>query len=466
VSTTAARRLLLVLSHSLHVRNFVASGLVDMLAARGHAVTLVVPDDLVAVVRDDVGPRAAVRPLGAIPGGGVRRRIRGVLRTASYVARADLSTYRHKIASRRTSLPDRVAVGGLRTLVRATALEPLARRVEAALPIVAEAARLLEETRPDLVVTATFIHDAVDVDIRKAARERQVPVLGFPASWDTLTSKGCFLVPPDALMVWGEDTHRHAVDYHDYPPDRVVVTGPPHFDVYAPSWPAEPREGFLSRRGIDPRHRVLLFAGTTVTYMADEPLQIRALSDLVARGELADCAIWYRPHPRRSARDVGELASLPGVYVDDQVLRHQGRGRPAYSVARDDLAHYRGLMDACEGVITAFSTMIIEAALMGKPSLVVGFGLADGTPDGVLQHAEYEHMRDVLSTPGVVLCRTADELVAGVRRVAGGELAPYGDLLRKRAREIAHAEDGRARQRIVETIERFAAGSCLPRGAR
>ncbi|HBH04890.1 MAG: hypothetical protein A2X36_05070 [Elusimicrobia bacterium GWA2_69_24] len=453
------RRVLAVLSHSLHIRNFVASGLLDLLRARGHRLTAVVPAAFVARVAADLGGEGAVsvEPLEPHVGGRVRQRVRAVLRTASYVRREALSTYRHKLAVRTRTVRGALEVRLLRALGRLGDLEAMARAAEAAIPVQRSAVALIRRTAPDTVLIPTFIHDALDVEIAKAARAAGVPVVGCPVSWDTLTSKGFFLVVPDELAVWGEDTLRHAVEYHGVAPERVAVTGPPHFDIYGPTWEAPGRARFLAARGIDPETRVILFAGTTVTYWADEPLQLRALSGAIGRGELGRCLVWYRPHPRRSYRDVSELAGLPGVWIDDQIMRQKVSSASSYSVEREDLAHYRGLIDACDGVVTSFSTLIIEAALMGKPSLVVAYGLGDQTPDRLLQHSEYEHMRDVISTPGVTLCRSLPETLEGLRRIVRGDFAPYAEVLRKRASEIAHCLDGRARERLVEVIERSAA---------
>jgi len=453
--------ILLALSHTFHGRTFLASGAAGMLLDRGHRLTVVAPQGFVPRIRSELagsGLLDGVEPIEPYLGGRVRDRLRAVSRTASYVQRSALSTYRHKLVVRTVSKRAALETRALGALGRVLDLEALARAVESRIPVKAAALALIRRVKPDLVVTPTFIHDTQDIEIAKAARRLGVPVAAFPASWDTLTSKGFFLVPPDALMVWGEDSLRHAVQYHGYSPDRVFVTGPPHFDIYAPTASAESREGFLSRRGISPDKRVVLFAGTTVTYWADEPLQLRALSRLVERGELGDCVIWYRPHPRRSYRDVTDLLGLPGVHVDDQILRQKAEGRSSYSIEREDLAHYRGLLDACDGVVTAFSTMIIEAALMGKPSLVVAFGLGDETPERLLQHSEYEHMRDVISTPGITLCRTLEEMQRGIQRMIRGEYAAFSEVLRKRAGEIAHCLDGKARERIVQVIERIGRG--------
>lgn len=467
-------RVLMVLSHASYVRDFWASGLLDKLLARGHRLVVVAPHDLADRIRGDGsgGCPEAVEPLERYRAGKAREWLRGIFRTASFVQRSHFSTYCHKVRILESRPRGDLKLKGyvtywswalgvrvLRSLGRFVDLERWALWLEGLIRSRRAAVRLVEETRPDVVVAPTALYEAPVIEIFKAARRLGVPVLGFPSSWDTLTSKGFFLVRPDRLMVWGEETRRHAVEYHGYAADRVFVTGPAHFDMYAPAFRAEPRERFLGRRGIPLDKRVLLFVGTTVSYWADEPLQVRALSRLVEDGELKDCVVWYRPHPRRGYRDVKELkelGGLPGVHVDDQMLRLKAEGRGDYSVEPEDLLHYRSLVEASEGVITAFSTMIIEAALLGKPSLVVGFGLGDQGPQRLLEHARYEHMRDVIATPGVTLCGSMEELRAGIHRLLRGDFAPLAGALRARAERIAHCLDGRGRERIVAAIETVA----------
>ncbi|MFZ1057706.1 MAG: CDP-glycerol glycerophosphotransferase family protein [Candidatus Rokuibacteriota bacterium] len=457
-------RLLILLSHSLHVRNFLASGCLKAMADRGHEVTLLLPDGLMTEAgRHFDLSRWCGRVLAMEPylGGSARTRLRASLRTASLVRRRGFKTYGHKILLNR-ALGFRLQVAFYqaleRRLRRGWTLEELARRIEALIPPRQSAVALLDELRPDLFFCPTLVHEGADVELLKAARLRGVPTAAYVAGWDTLTSKGFFLLPPDYLLVWGEQSVRHAVEHHGFARERVIATGAPHLDVYGPGFPVEPREEFLGRRGIDPAKRVILFAGTTISYWEDEPLQLRSLSEAVASGELKDCVVWYRPHPRRAYRDVEPLRDLPGVYVDDQVIRQKTTGAASYSTRPEDLLHYRSLMDASEGLITAFSTMIIEAALLGKPSLVVGFGRSDGSHARLIEHSKYEHSDEVVNkTPGVTLCRSLDELKQGVQRIFAGELAPLAGVLRKRAGQIANNLDGRGTERIVATLERLAA---------
>jgi len=459
--TGAGRRILAVLGHSLHVRNFVASGCLGELAAHGHTLTVVMPRDLITEVRRfDAAAPLSLEPIEPHVPRGFVASARTLARMASFVQREHLKTYRHKVRlAVAASLKYRLSVPVFRALRRRRDLEVLVRRLEGWRAPGAASLALIDRVRPHLVFCPTLIHDGSDFDLLKAARIRGVPIAAFAATWDTLTSKGCFVVPPDALLVWGEESRRHAIEFHALAAERVVATGAPHLDVYGEGWPVEPRERFLAARGIDPAKRVVLFAGTTISYWQDEPGQLRALSTAIAGGELKDCVIWYRPHPRRSGRDVAALGDLPGVYVDDQVLRQKREGVSSYSTRPDDLPHYRNLVEACEVVVAAFSTMILEAALLGKPSLVVGFDLDPRAPARLFKHAEYEHSLELLATPGVTLCRSLDDLKRGILRACSGEGVPLAPALRAHAGRIANNLDGRGRQRIANTLQALARAS-------
>ena len=453
-------RIAVALTHALHVRNFVASGCLERLSGRGHALTLI----LQAFARPEVEretatwpARPALEPLEPVLPDRLRRWVRGWSHVGSFVHRRRFKTYRHKIrmGARLGSPGFALKVGLALALERVGDIEAFWRRVEAAFPPAPAASALLGRLRPDVFFAPTLVHDGREVELVKAARTLGVPTVGFAASWDTLTSKGAFYTPPDHLLVWGQENRDQAVSHHGFAVDRVEVTGTPQFDMYGRDEPMEPRPAFLERRGIAPDTRVLLFAGTTVTYWEDEPQLLRALSAAIAQGELKDCVVWYRPHPRRPLREIADVTALPHVVLDDQMARHKAEASSAYSARREDLRHYRGLMEAVDGVITAFSTMIVEAALLGKPSLVIGFGVDVARAGRLIQHAEYEHSVELLATPGVTMCRSLDELTGELRRLLAGEYAVHAPALRARAEAIAHNLDGRARDRIVAALERI-----------
>ena len=375
----------LLISHDLHFRNFVASGLAAKIADK-HELVLLRPKELGAV------------------GGPWRRRVREAFLLASMVAREPGSrTYRFKLAQRRPLAP-RLEIRTFRILRdRSVDLEAAFRRWEARQrpPWAA-----LEATRGlDVLLWPSLIHQHnEEVELVKSARQGQIcQIVAAPASWDTLTTKASWLIRPDRLLVWGEASRRHALEHHGFTPNQVTATGPPHFDFYH-----EPRKV--------PRESEVLVAGTTVSYWSDENRFVDFLRPRVK-------GLHHRPHPRRG-------------------------GSWSWAAMEDLRLH----LDAAICVVAAFSTIIVEAALMGKPSLLVGFGKSTHGPAMADYHFQLEHMAEVASWPGVHLCRSKEELLTGLEGILNKGVGWNADELRRRAQEVARS-DGHAQDRILAVLE-------------
>lgn len=358
-----------------------------------------------------------------------------LLRTASYVSRERTEpTYAHKL-SLRAAWRRRLEIAWWRW-VRALGVDPerVASAVERTLPVSGAARRLLAETDPDVVVIAgTTVYQGLETEIVKAARARGVPVIAQPAAWDTLVSKGAFLVRPDALAVWGEQSARQAVTAHGFPPERVHVVGPIQWDGYRC-----PR-GQNADAARNLPDRLILVAGSTVAYWRDEEETVRRL---VEWADSLDVHVWYRPHPVTKARS--GLVDGPRLTID----RRGGGWTPDPGL----ITHYRALLTRSVALVTAFSTMIVEAALFGVPSLVIGFGGSTIGHGGVLEHARYAHMTEVLRWPGVVLCRTESELVSALAVICRHSLSR--DVIeqgRHLAQQVALC-DGHAAERLAAVI--------------
>ena len=372
-------RIAVLLSHPLHSRNFVHSGLHGLLEQRGHRVMTFIPGP----------PRFA--------------RLRRSLRLAAMVAEEPRSqTYRHKATLRRGV--NRVEAAVWRRLAGlGVDLVAWARRVEARLPIPPYICEAIRAARPDVFLWATMIHqDALENDFVRAAQTQGVPVLGAPASWDTLTTKGPFLTRPDRLIVWGAASARQAVEQHGFASEAVSAPGPPHFCPYEDG-PIPPGEG-------------VLVAGTSLHYWPDEERIIAGLRQALAPVEVA-----YRPHPRRR-----------GAWDPD-----------VWAVRRD--------LEPAAAIVAAFSTVVIEGALLGRPSLLVGFGV--GPHGHALEHRHYDHMAHVASWPHVLVVESRNALYDGLREwLAAPLIEEQQHELRERALEVANCRPG-LHERIALAIE-------------
>ena len=429
-------KLLLALTHGLHVRNWCATGLLKTLVDRGHRVTVLAPEPLLGwviqglTIGDPQGPYNRLglcRTLAVEPytGSRVRRWLRsGPYRTASYATRSiHTRTYAHKLARRRRwrqrleiAVAGRLGEGWAMTAESRLAPDPVC-------------LALLRAEQPDLVVAPSFLHTGLEVDLLKAARVAGVTTVVPVATWDALVSKGCFLERPDRLLVWGEQSRQHADDLHGFPPARVAVTGAPQFDVYAAPPPTGPR-------------RTVLVAGTTIAYWQDERQVVEALA---RDGERAGYAVHYRPHPRQRREHAAFVGELGNATLDGEWLEQSANGG-GFSPRPADLGHLRGVLDRCFCVVASFSTVSVEAALLGVPTLMVGFGV------DIPGHADWEHISPILTWPGVALCETTDQLLAQVRLARSGAFESCAGGLRERANRVARNLDGLARERIVEAL--------------
>lgn len=194
-------------------------------------------------------------------------------------------------------------------------------------------------------------------------------------------------------------------------------------------------------------NKSVLFAGTSIAYLRDERLLVERLNSVCQQYAFE---LVYRPHPRRLISDRSWAARLSNVRIDD-ALGYEG-----------GLEHFGEIMTHTQGIVSAFSTLVLEAALFGKPSLIVAFGASSGGSEydafpktGLLDHAKYSHMQEVLSWPGIVTCRSFEDLEQALQAVLRGNYAVYADELKQRAQTVVRC-DGHARERICEAIERTA----------
>ena len=378
-------RILVPLSHALHRRNLVGSGLVSMLEKRGHQVTLL----------EDLKPRLA--------------RLRKSLRLMTLVQGELRSrTYRHKATLRRSG--QRLEAAVWRAIRRrGVDLEALAIRIEGGLPMQRETLYSIigqDMLAYDVLLWPTLVHqDATDNDLIKAAKALSIPVVAAIASWDSLTSKGSFLVRPDRLIVWGVASVLQAMEFHSFDYDAVEPTGPPHF------WPYE--------SGVEPLGDKILVAGTSLHYWQQEKEFVAALEKQFPGRVL------HRQHPRTS---------------------QSGWAMDVESPKRD--------LQRSAVVVAAFSTIVIEAALMGRPSILVAFGT--GEQGRTVDHLAYDHMAEIARWPFVFTAYERNQLIDWAGRYLGSSVrgGPVQEThMRDKALRIANCKPG-IRERFCEAVER------------
>ena len=238
----------------------------------------------------------------------------------------------------------------------------------------------LERTRPRMVIIPGSAMDSYSHWVERACKPLGIPVLMIVSHWDYFSKKGLLRIAPDRIYVWGEDMLELAAGRGHVARSRLRILGAPQFDKYRE--PVEGRRQAARQRfGLRPSSKVVLFAGTGVPF--DELETLKRL-DETNRGGLGDVVLLYRPHPRgyeRRRSGTFSAEELPSVVIDD----------PNAAGATSD-EHYLDLMAAADGIVSPFSTMIVEAAMCGRPSLCIAY--ADSVNEWNLAEAtSNDHIR-------------------------------------------------------------------------
>ena len=127
------------------------------------------------------------------------------------------------------------------------------------------------------------------------------------------------------------------------------------------------------------------------------------------------------------------------------------RWKGGWSSDPGDIPWIRTLCEPAVCTISAFSTVVLESALVGTPSVLIGFGDSAHGTGQALDHARYEHMAEMIGKPGVVLSNTFEDLFSMIYRISLAPLARPADM-RAWALELA-AVDADPRDRLIDWMK-------------
>ena len=273
---------------------------------------------------------------------------------------------------------------------------------------------LLVEEEADVIIHPCVLEGVYINDLTLVCNERAIPFVVIMNSWDNPSTKQAMAGKPERLLVWGDQTRNHAIEFMNLPESSIDIFGVAQFDVHR-----EParigRDGFCRMNDIPRDARILLYAGSSKG--TDEYSHLRLLDEAVESGALGHTAVLYRPQPWGGCGRQGERSpngTWKHVYIESAMRPYVEAVRagsaqsifPDYRDTRDVLANV-------DAVISPLSTIIIEAAIHRKPSLCF---LAEGEANATaLQlNLPLTHFEDLYEVPEFFVCRDYLGLVDAV----------------------------------------------------
>jgi len=229
--------------------------------------------------------------------------------------------------------------------------------------------RLLAEERPDVILHPTVLEGLFVSDLARWGTRHGTPTVFIMNSWDNPSTKAMLTEHPDRLVVWGEQTAKDAMRHLKTPADRIVRLGAAQFDIYRRPPKISPAQ-FRRKLGVPAGAKILLYAGSSKGLNESRHLQL--LEQAIEGGTLRNCFVVYRPHPwRQYPEGEADFFSLSWKHVvmepSMEACYRQSRDGRRIHVELADYEDTHVALSAADGVISPLSTILLEAALHGKP---------------------------------------------------------------------------------------------------
>jgi hypothetical protein len=295
--------------------------------------------------------------------------------------------------------------------------------IEAQTPADPMTVRALQLLAPDAVLVTPLIHFGNNqVEVVKAAKTLGIRVGMLLFSWDNLSTKGALHVEPDHLFVWNERQRCEAQGLHGFDPACVSVTGAPRFDRFFTLRSKVDAGAFRAALGVDASTLVILYVCSSRLVSQKEVNFIRQWVKAIRSSDhapLREALLVVRPHP--------DLPLTEGKWMSaERTFRWPGFvPEPRARVLFDDprtvvLTSDYGASDMLyecifhsRAVVGLNTSAEIEAGIVGRPVFTI---LTDAShADG--QHSTL-HFHYLTATAGgfVQTAATLEEHVAALAR--------------------------------------------------
>ena len=317
-------------------------------------------------------------------------------------------------------------------------------------------AHLYEKYRPDLVVFTRLF--GTNLHVIKEAKKRRIPVLCLVESWDNFICKGPLSIVPDVMAVWNWGMAKEANELHEFPRDKIEVVGVPQFDLYADSGTFLQQREFFAMYGLDPEKKIITYAASTEGFIPDEPDIFEMVYQATQSSRLGmPVQVILRLHPitTPTLRDeyFRRFSGRPNL-----IVQRPGRTsslHDGWDPSWSDMVNLASTICYSNVVVNIASTMAIDAAVMDKPVVAVGFG----DPGKRIRSKfftdifEHSHYRKLVETEGLRLVYSPEELVDKVRSYLLDPAldGPGRNRLRE---ELCFKLDGQAGMRAASVVLR------------
>jgi hypothetical protein len=361
----------------------------------------------------------------------------------------ELVRFKEKRQARKSQLLRKMVLGLMATRGNPEAIDNAVRKLEKwearFTPLLAK--EHFDKYKPDLVFCTTLY--AKDLCVELGAKQRKIPNVAFILSWDNPTTKGPFPVKPDRAIVWNGIMRNELMEYHDFRPEQVFVSGPPQFDIYTDHSKFISREEFFKRWGLDPAKKLITYTTGSSGMLPFEDEMVEIIQTKIKSGAFRQpCQLLARLHPKDKYEPYQRFENTPGLVL--QLPGRKGNTNDSWNPTREDMYGLAETLHYSDVVVNIASTITIDAAALDTPVVNAAFdGFSDKPYEkSCRRYYDFNHYKNVVKTGGLKISQNAEELVQHIQSYLDDPSQEREGRARIRE-EQCHKLDGKCGERIA-----------------
>ena len=223
---------------------------------------------------------------------------------------------------------------------------------------------------PDLIIHPSVLEGLFINDLVLISNQNKIPLIVIMNSWDNPSTKSAVVGNPDWLLVWGQQTYNHSIEYLNMNKSRVIQFGCAQFDIYK-SKKTININIIKKLYNVKKSEKILLYAGSSKG--TDEIKHLNLIDKAIDNHLIKNIKVIYRPHPWGNGGKNGERLidqKWNNIKIDSNMIKYltdlkEGKNYKYLSDYKDT----HNILSNVDMVISPLSTILIEAALHGKPSV-------------------------------------------------------------------------------------------------
>lgn len=224
--------------------------------------------------------------------------------------------------------------------------------------------KTVDDLRPDLIICPANGNKLMNLELVLICKKKKIKTFKICDNWDNPSSRSFINPKEDYIGVWGRQSFQHAEKINNYDPKNIFILGCARFD------------GFFTNKNKNIsmfNFKYILLLENFINHGIENTL-IKLDEIIYKNKNFVNTKIVYRPHPNRKDDNFINVKKFKNIIIDPQVNK-------SYEILNNkfiaNLDYYPSLINNAEIIVAAPTSMIIEAMIFYKKTIVLGYDGSD-----------------------------------------------------------------------------------------